>query len=147
MKKGQKMTEQFPLESSELHANLNKSNETGEEGEGKTKVSKQFPLETPFLLKDTGVANTQKNKTNKKVFLTQNIPLSRNCSNPMRLLHAKKVQICMTECVLVKGSGQSLCLSLSLFLSDAVGVWSGLLEHINLDCCQARVGDTERGQW
>ena len=34
---------------------------------------------------------------------------------------------------------------LSLSLSD-VGVWSWLLEHINFDCCPARVGDIECGQ-
>lgn len=32
----------------------------------------------------------------------QNKPLSRNLSNPMHLLWAKKVQICVTECILIK---------------------------------------------
>ena len=42
----------------------------------------------------------------------------------------KKVQICMTECILIRAQS----------VSD-VGGWSWLLEHINLDSCQARVGD------
>ena len=43
----------------------------------------------------------------KNMFLTQNNPLT-HCSNPIHLLYTKKVQICTTECVLIKGLKQSL---------------------------------------
>ena len=46
----------------------------------------------------------------------------------------------MTECVLIKAFKQSLSFS-------DVRVWCWLLEHINFDSCQARVGDTQQGQW
>ena len=55
----------------------------------------------------------------------------------------KKVQICMTECVLIKGFKQSLLCSVSVSLMSGYG-W--LLEHVIFDSCQARVGDIKRGQ-
>ena len=42
-------------------------------------------------------------------------------------IHTKKVQICMTECVLIKGFKQSLLCSVSISLMSGYG-W--LLEHI-----------------
>ena len=65
------------------------------------------------------------------MFLTQNNPLSCNCSNHMYWLYifiCTKVQICMTECILIKGFKLSLSCSACLSESDA-GVWIWLLEH------------------
>ena len=58
----------------------------------------------------------------------------------MCLLNAKKIQICMTECILIKDLVVSL--SPGLCLSGG-GVGSDLSEHTNFDSCQARVGDLE----
>ena len=55
----------------------------------------------------------------------------------------KKVQICMTECILIKGFKQSLPHSVSVSLM--LGCEVVFLEH-NFDSCQARVGDTEQCQ-
>ena len=49
-------------------------------------------------------------------FFMQNKPLSCSCTNPKHLLHAKKVQICMTDCVLIQGFKQSLSHSVSASL-------------------------------
>ena len=70
-------------------------------------------------------------------------PLTQLCK-PIAFTICKKVQICMTGCILINALSS---LSLSLLYSD-VGVWSQLLEHTIFDSCQARVGDiTERGHW
>ena len=71
--------------------------------------------------------------------------LSGKCSNPMHLLCIhKKAQIWVTECILIKGFKQSL--HCSVRPSNYVRMSSHLLEHINFDRCQARVGDIEWGQ-
>ena len=67
----------------------------------------------------------------------QNKVLSHNCSNPIQIFTiCKKVQICMTECVLIKGFKQSLSCTVSVSLTSrckvsyqGVMVWSQL--HIS----------------
>ena len=51
-------------------------------------------------------------KNNNNVFLTQNKPLWRNCSKSQTpcIYYTQKVQICVTECILIKGFKESLSL-------------------------------------